>query len=211
MLSLKDVVAANNKQVAVDLQGEVVVLNTDSGIYYSMDNATWSKYNGTPVLLNSTDNHTVYYYSRDLLNNTEVIGNIMVRVDMDPPQATAIMILGALGDNGWYVSDVMFEISATDVGSGVWFMQWSWDGATYFEYNASEKPNRTADGEYIIYYRAADLAGHLDSKDNSAAGKDEPKLDESLETSDYQLFQALNLLKGMHIMQAQKAKKKAVE
>jgi hypothetical protein len=37
MLSMKDVVSVNKTQVAVDLKGEVVVLNTDSGIYYSLD------------------------------------------------------------------------------------------------------------------------------------------------------------------------------
>ena len=37
MLSIKDVVSANRNQVAVDLHGEVVVLNTDSGIYYSLE------------------------------------------------------------------------------------------------------------------------------------------------------------------------------
>ena len=37
MLSIKDVVAAKKGQVSTDLEGEVVVLNTDSGVYYSLE------------------------------------------------------------------------------------------------------------------------------------------------------------------------------
>jgi len=36
MLSIKDIVVTRKNQVSVDLDGEVVVLNTDSGIYYSL-------------------------------------------------------------------------------------------------------------------------------------------------------------------------------
>jgi carboxyl-terminal processing protease len=51
--------------------------------------------------------------------------------------------------------------------------------------------------------KEADLSGHLengDGEEKSLNGKSSQKPEQSLAESDYQLNEALNLLKGLHIM-----------
>jgi len=55
--------------------------------------------------------------------------------------------------------------------------------------------------------KEADLSGHLSNgngkKAGKSAGKDENAEEESLAQSDYQLYEALNLLKGLSIQREQ--------
>jgi carboxyl-terminal processing protease len=55
--------------------------------------------------------------------------------------------------------------------------------------------------EGIEPLKEADLSGHLDNgKKKNKAGKDDNDADEDLATSDIQLYEALNILKGMSLL-----------
>ncbi|TEU18449.1 MAG: hypothetical protein E3J21_05915 [Anaerolineales bacterium] len=78
-------------------------------------------------------------------------------VDQNPP-TTSIALSGTAGNNGWYVSDVQVNLTATDnpagCGVGVEKTEYSFDGAGWNMYTA---PFTISDeGTTTVYYRSND-------------------------------------------------------
>jgi len=91
-----------------------------------------------------------------------------VGVDEDPPVTTIDDIVGTLGENGWYTSNVNIYLDATDgqYGTGVNHTYYRVDDGDVKEYDDNTGINLPADdpyelyGEYNIYYWSVDKAGN---------------------------------------------------
>lgn len=82
--------------------------------------------------------------------------------DITPPKTT-VALSGALGNGGWYVSDVTVALAAADNegGSGVARTEYSFDGTTWNVY--SDPFVVDTEGTTIVYYRSTDKAGNIET------------------------------------------------
>ncbi len=82
--------------------------------------------------------------------------------DAIPPVTTAILH-GSQGNNGWYISDVQADLTATDNegGSGVNKIDFSFDGTNWNTY--SVPLTITNEGATTVYYRSVDNAGNVET------------------------------------------------
>lgn len=122
--------------------------------YHSLDNQHWSTTN--PFTITDEGSLTVYYYSRDMANNTEAVKSFTLKVDKTAPVITAT-VSGTQGLPDAYRSDVAVGFSTNDISSGLANAFYSTDGTTW-------KPlaniTLTAEGDYDIPYNGTDNAGN---------------------------------------------------
>lgn len=80
----------------------------------------------------------------------------------EPPNTTATLT-GTMGRNGWYVSEVMVSLCATDVDSdpGPVTTEYSFDKVNWMTYE--RQLNLTADGIHVLYYRSSDGTGNVEA------------------------------------------------
>ncbi|RDE16934.1 MAG: hypothetical protein C4K47_00630 [Candidatus Thorarchaeota archaeon] len=111
------------------------VLSGVATTYYSLDSGTWTRYQG-PFTVSGDGEHTVSYYSTDQAGNLEAAESQSFRIDKTAP-AIVISLDGTMGDNGWYVTEVVATITVTDSLSGItmaWFYMWdSYSSWHYFD------------------------------------------------------------------------------
>ena len=86
------------------------------------------------------------------------IFRVSAAVDETPP-VTSIQLEGAQGLSGWYVSDVVVTLTASDEESGVDRTEYSFDGSTWMLYTA---PFTLGEGVHTVYYRSVDKAGNVE-------------------------------------------------
>ncbi|MFW9787566.1 MAG: Ig-like domain-containing protein [Candidatus Thorarchaeota archaeon] len=85
---------------------------------YSFDLVTWYVYTD-PFLFYEDGDHTIYYRSTDVAGNVEETNEYLsLKIDGTAPDCL-IELTGTLGDNGWYTSDVLMNVTLTDLLSGV--------------------------------------------------------------------------------------------
>ena len=85
---------------------------------YSLDEVTWFTYSGTFFFYEDGDHH-FYFRSTDFAGNVEETEELpTLKVDGTAPSCI-INFDGTLGDNGWFVSDVLVTVSLSDELSGV--------------------------------------------------------------------------------------------
>ena len=77
--------------------------------------------------------------------------------DITPP-VTTVTLAGTIGASGWYTSDVMATLTATDEGSGVKQTEYSLDGTTWHVY--SGPITISTEGTTTLRYFSADQAGN---------------------------------------------------
>ncbi|TMA00927.1 MAG: PKD domain-containing protein, partial [Methanobacteriota archaeon] len=123
------------------------------GITYRIDGLDWLDYAG-PLSLGEGP-HLVEYYATDVAGLAESVRSQTVNVDMTPP-ASAASVSGTTGANGWFVSNVTVSLSATDALSGVDRITYRIDGRNWSTYAG---PFVLTDGQHLVEYLAADLAG----------------------------------------------------
>ena len=140
-------------------------------IDYRIWNGTWHAYNATDNVTFDLSGHAkegqktyyVEYTATDEFGNTAATGNQTLYLDDTPPTTTAAMDpMTPDGDNGWYVSDVIVNLTADDGdGSGV--------SRTYY-YTGSQFPqpydgNITieADGTHTLTYYSTDNLGNTEA------------------------------------------------
>src|SRR5207245_5524668 len=87
-----------------------------TNISYQIDGGIWLVYTGPFVVGQGV--HTVDYFSVDLAGLTEATHSQVIDVDTTAPATTATLA-GTTGANGWYTSDVIVSLSASDTESGV--------------------------------------------------------------------------------------------
>ena len=83
--------------------------------------------------------------------------------DTTPPE-TSIGLSGAMGNNGWFVSNVTVALSATDEagGSGVAFTEYSIDGGTNWS-NYAGPFVISSEGMTTVHFRSQDNAGNVET------------------------------------------------
>lgn len=95
-------------------------------------------------------------------------------VDIISPN-TAIALEGIAGNNNWYVSDVIVNLTAQDNsgGSGINKTEYSFDNSTWSEYNGNFTVS--SEGTTIVYYRSMDKAGNVEATRNTSISIDKTK------------------------------------
>jgi VCBS repeat-containing protein len=143
--------------------GVIVTLSAEDAvsgvreILYSFDQLTWIMYIG-PFILTSGNVVPISHYAIDMAGLAEESQTTEVVVDNIPPE-TSISLVGTLGDNGWFISDVIVTLTATDEFS-VASTMYSLDGINWFVY---AKPfTIAADGITTVYYFSTDDASNAE-------------------------------------------------
>lgn len=80
--------------------------------------------------------------------------------DTTPPVSTAALS-GTMGENGWYRSNVVAAITATDNASGVNYSQYNLNGAGWVNYTSPV--TISVNGSNTLQYRSVDKAGNWES------------------------------------------------
>jgi hypothetical protein len=83
-----------------------------------------------------------------------VIFSICLAENDHTPPTTQLSLGGVLGTHGWYVSDVVVTLTATDWPSGILRTEYCFDGITWVEY--TNPFGITTEGTRTIYYRSID-------------------------------------------------------
>jgi hypothetical protein len=93
----------------------------------------------------------------DTLGNIETIKSVNIYIDKTPPSTTH-SFSGTIGNNGWYISDVIVTFIALDNQSGVNHTYYRIDNGSWIEYTA---PGPIAyDGIHTLEYYSVDVAGN---------------------------------------------------
>ncbi len=125
----------------------------------SLDNATWTA-QSSPLMLNFGDGtYTVYLRAIDNAGH-EYLLTQEIKVDSQEP-VLSHQILGTLGENSWYTSDIQVEVTQVDPApsSGIQSFQTSLDGTNWTDYSA---PLNFSEGTYVLQMRVVDNADHQD-------------------------------------------------
>ncbi len=125
--------------------------------YYRTNNGPWQQ--SPQVQLSASGVYTIDYFAQDLASNRSPIATIQVKLDTAPP-ATAYLIQGDQGQEGWYISPLEIVLIPTDAPSGV--------AATYYRINAGEWQTGTqfalsGDGYYTLAFYSVDRAGNVET------------------------------------------------
>lgn len=127
-------------------------------IRYSLDGENWNLYSG-PFTVSTEGINELLFRSVDKAGNVEQERSLVIKIDKTAP-VTACVLEGVIGDQGWYVSDVLVTLTATDTYSGVLKTEYSFDGTTWTDY--TEPFYVTKEGVNTLYYRSVDKAGKIE-------------------------------------------------
>ncbi len=122
---------------------------------YRVD-ATWGPYDGPFTV--GDGRHALEFRSYDNAGNVEAIQLVEVDVDTIAPIST-LEISGTRGQAGWWLSDALVALAASDDGSGVHEGQLRINGAAWETYTDEVV---LADGEHVVGYRSTDAAGNVE-------------------------------------------------
>lgn len=127
-------------------------------IEYSLDGVNWIMYSGS-FLISSEGLIDVYYRSIDYAGNIEMTQMESFKIDSTAP-TSYIYVFEYAGPDGWFESDVLIVINATDSHSGVAITEYSFDGVNWVPVTS---PIIISDeGRTEIYSRAIDNAGNIE-------------------------------------------------
>jgi len=84
---------------------------------------------------------------------------IVEPVDFTAP-STSISLSGVLGNENWYISDILITLTATDDLSGVAIIEYSLDGTNWVEYLSQFTFD--IEGSTTFYYRSIDIVGNVE-------------------------------------------------
>jgi len=120
----------------------------------NVDSAGWASYNDTTF---TDGTHTIQFRATDNAGNVTETALQSVNVDTTAPTLD-LSTTGTTGSNGWYVSAVTLTPTASDATSGLYSLEATTDGVTWFSMNA---PVTLNDGIYTVQFRAVDQAGNI--------------------------------------------------
>jgi len=123
---------------------------------YRIDGGGWQVYTGPFTLSDGV--HVVEYASADAVGNAETAQSLTVSVDTMPPDTTATPT-GAVGDAGWWRSDVEVTLDAIDATSGVDTTEYRLDRAAPQAYDGSLF-TISGEGMHTVAYWSTDVAGN---------------------------------------------------
>jgi hypothetical protein len=116
------------------------------------------------LTLNGLTPDTLYYFvvnSTDTQSNTNQSIEYSFRtqsIDTTPP-TTNITLVGTIGNNSWYTSNVTVSLTAAD-DSGINKTEYSFDNTTWNNYTTPF--NITNEGVTTVYYHSSDNAGNVE-------------------------------------------------
>jgi hypothetical protein len=136
----------------------VVVSVTGSDTYsglavarLSTDTITWQP---SSITFSSEGKYIVWYGADDLAGNRSDYSGQFVNIDTTSPNLTP-SVSGTMGANGWYVSNVVVDASATDNLSGISSVVVSDNGGA-----AKQVPVTLTSGTHALTITAKDVAGN---------------------------------------------------
>jgi peptide/nickel transport system substrate-binding protein len=117
-----------------------------------------------------------------------------VFVDITPP-VTEVTLEGTMGDNNWYVSDVLVTLEATDDESGVQMIGYSFDGVEWFLYT---EPFFLEESK-TLFYGAVDYAGNYEEPNSVEVhiDKDPPEMqvyEEGIQNFNFEFFDVATIV-----------------
>ena len=137
------------------------VYETISGLNfteYSFDEMNWITYT-TNIYIDIEGNTTIYYRAIDNAGNIEGTNQEIIFIDKSSPVST-IDVEGTMGNDNWYLSSILVNISAIDHISGVDLIQYSYDETNWLSFY---QPILLSDeGLNSIHIRAVDKAGNVE-------------------------------------------------
>jgi hypothetical protein len=126
---------------------------------YKLDDGDWITYVEPFVVIEDGD-YTLYYYSVDLAGNIEPTIEVEFKIDHDTtPPVTTHEFDGIMGENNWYMGNVLVTLMAEDDSAGVEFTYYKLDDdVEWQDYTGSFLV--TEDGEHTIVYYSVDRVGN---------------------------------------------------
>ncbi len=130
-----------------------------SSVLYSVDGGPWSVYTAPFVVGTAGHMYSVRYHAVDSAGNIGTDAMVTVGDSDDIVPVSSAIPSGTSGNNGWYVSQVIVTLSATDEGgSGLQGITYSLDGGAWTAYST---PIACAiEGVHTLNYRAQDNFGN---------------------------------------------------
>ncbi len=129
-----------------------------NSIWYSLDQETWGLYDG-PFTVTMEGQTVFYYYATDNAGNEEPVRSTTIIIDTVSP-ATTVELEGESTESGWFTSEVLVTLSATDTGSGVEQTAYSFDGNAWLAYDSPF--TISLPGITTVYYNSTDVAGNTE-------------------------------------------------
>ena len=132
-----------------------------TGLEGTLNGETFAVQNSASAVIPALEGQSdLQYWAHSSFADTSLMGASSLLLDSQLPLVTASSLVGTLGDNSWYISEVSISLSFTDPtpGSGL-------DGITYLLGGGAPQPFTSpltlGDGQHEVLIRAADLAGNL--------------------------------------------------
>jgi len=154
-------------KVWINLEGVDEVSGIDE-VQYRLNGGEWETFFDAIVVSDSGLN-TLEYRSNDIASNIEATMDETFRIDQIPPNVEAT-IEGIKGKNDWYISNIEFELKATDGTSGVEKIMIRHGGKDWETYTGAI--TIWEDGKHLIEYYCQDLAGNLVATETIILKKD---------------------------------------
>ncbi|UYP44715.1 hypothetical protein NEF87_001000 [Candidatus Lokiarchaeum ossiferum] len=124
-------------------------------IYYSLNGDPEQEYT-SPMIISEDGMYDLYFYSS--INGQLVEGSQIFSIDQTSP-TTDIEIMGIMGQNEWYLSEVEISFDSIDLSSGVKETYYSYDQMNWNVY--STIISTTIEGSNTIYFYSTDNAGNV--------------------------------------------------
>ncbi len=144
-------------EVTVTITASDATSGVDS-IWYSFDQETWSLYDA-PFTVTMEGETVFYYWAIDNAGNEEPIKSTTIVIDTLPP-VTTVQLEGESTESGWFTSEVLVTLSATDTESGVEQTAYSFDGEAWLVYDSPF--TFSLPGVTTVYYKSIDVAGNTE-------------------------------------------------
>lgn len=148
-----------------DLAGAMVYLN---GVFQTNVTSGAAWYNATDLIPDTEYTVGIRTFDRSGNINQTIVTHTArtAPLDIEPP-LTTLVLSGTTGNNGWYVSDVVVNLTATDGadGSGVNITEYGFDGVSWNQY--IEPLTIATEGTTTVFYRSLDNAGNFEPASNT--------------------------------------------
>ncbi len=143
---------------------EVTLIATDatSGVAwtrYRLGEGAWQTYTG-PFAMDLDGTVMVEFDSTDVAGNREPTKAIDVRIDTMPP-VTLLELMGEEGEQDWFTSPVILNLTSFDDGSGVELVLYRINGGPWLEFDQPVVIEGT--GVHSLAFHGADMAGNVES------------------------------------------------
>jgi outer membrane protein assembly factor BamB len=136
--------------------------------YFRIDGGATQTYTNA-FAVSGDGNHTVDYWSVDGAGNVAGAATVIVKIDTSAP-LTQTSVSGTTGTNGWYTTNTVVSLSASDPLSGVQTTYYKIDGGSTRTYTAAF--NVQGNGPHTLNYWSVDKATNTETMGSLAINID---------------------------------------